>query len=115
MTFLTLDQTQKEKKIVLGVLIISGVCFTYAQGFRPRPRRYDSITNSHVSMSMRPEMGLSIRDEGLTTQVTLITTQCCGGGWTCMPALGFYARAHGTQDVISEMNAEVRSVERTFR
>ncbi|KAI4157103.1 MAG: hypothetical protein L6R39_000766 [Caloplaca ligustica] len=29
--------------------------------------------------------------KGLQTRVTMITTQCYGGGWTCMPAINFSA------------------------
>ncbi|KAL8916043.1 MAG: hypothetical protein Q9208_008728 [Pyrenodesmia sp. 3 TL-2023] len=39
--------------------------------------------------------------KGLTTQVTLITTQCYGGGWTCMPALNLSTWAYAAKDVRS--------------
>ncbi|KAL8938990.1 MAG: hypothetical protein Q9216_003600 [Gyalolechia sp. 2 TL-2023] len=40
--------------------------------------------------------------KGLNAQVTMLTTQCYGGGWTCMPAINFSAWAYAGKDRTSK-------------
>ncbi|KAI4120260.1 MAG: hypothetical protein LQ338_007149 [Usnochroma carphineum] len=39
--------------------------------------------------------------KGIKTKVTLVTTQCYGGGWTCSPAINFSALTAAGKDTVS--------------